>query len=558
VEDSLEDTELLLRELRRGGYDPQYERADTAEAVSAAIGRQSWDIVFGDFSMPHFSGTAALKLIREAGLDIPFIFVSGTIGEDTAVAAMKAGAQDYIMKGNLKRLIPAVQRELREAKLRQERKQAEEMIEHMAYYSPVTGLANRNRLMDRLPEAIRANEGGEHPAALILMDLDHFKEVNDTLGHRLGDRLLYEVGQKLKNALYDTDLVAHLGGDEFAVLLPRLAHAGDIEITIRKLQEALRSPFLISGIPIIVEASIGVALYPTHGPDAETLFQKADIAMYVAKRSGLGYALYAPEQDRHSPQKLALMAELRQAIEQGELILHYQPTVRLKTRRVNGVEALVRWNHRQRGMIPPDQFIGPAEQTGLIQPLTHWVLRTAMQQCSGWRKAGLGITVAVNLSPRNLLDPRLPETLEELLHSAGITPDLIRFEITESAIMTEPDRTQEILVKLREMGIRFSIDDFGVGYSSLNYLRKLPVDRIKVDRSFVTHMTQNEGDEKIVRSTTDLAHNLGLEVVAEGVETQPILDRLESMGCDEAQGYYISKPLPADDLIRWLRGSPWA
>jgi len=437
------------------------------------------------------------------------------------------------------------------------RKQAEETIQHMAYFDTLTELPNRNGLYDRLLDAIRTNPGKGHPMGLILMDLDRFKEVNDTLGHDCGDGLLKEVGRRLKEALYERDTVARLGGDEFAVWLPRIADSKHIDGVVEKIRAALQSPFVIENIPVMVEASIGVALYPEHGADAETLFRRADVAMYQAKRSGMGHVVYSQKEDPYNPVRLALMGSLGHAIEQDELLLNYQPKIDLKSRRIIGVEGLVRWKHPQRGMIPPDQFVGPAEQTGLIHPLTQWVMAAGMRQCKAWRKSGATLTVSVNLSARNLLDDKLPAQIAGLLRANGISADWMTFEITESAIMVDPAHALDILNKLHEMGIRFSIDDFGTGYSSLGYIRKLPVSEIKVDKSFVIHMTENEGDAKIVRSTIDLAHNLGLEVVAEGVETQKVLDRLTEMGCDAAQGYYMSKPLPADELTHWLKHSPW-
>ena len=679
VEDSQEDAELLAEELRRGGYDPTYERVQTAEAMTAALAKQAWDIVIADYSMPHFSAPAALKLLQKSGLDLPFIIVSGSIGEDIAIAAMRAGAHDYMMKGELKRLTPGIERELREATVRREhkrvvmerehllhvlesslneiyvfdaetlrfeyvnrgaqrnlgysfeqlrgmtpldikpkftealfretigpllqrskethvfdtvhrradgslypvevhlqlvehggrrvflavilditaRKQAEDFMQHIAFYDTLTELPNRSLLYDRLLDSIRRDDGKGRPMALLLMDLDRFKEVNNTLGHDCGDRLLQEVGRRLKGALFEGDVVARLGGDEFAVWLPKIADSKHIEWVIQKILESLTPPFMLENIPIVVEASIGVALYPDHGSDAETLFRRADVAMYQAKKSGIGYAVYSRDQDQYNPVRLALMGELRHAIEHDEMLLYYQPTIRLKDRMVAGVEALVRWKHPNRGMIPPDQFIGPAEQTGLIYPLTHWVLQTAMRQCGVWWRAGVEMPVSVNLSARNLSDAKLPGQVADLLRATGVSPDWMTFEITESAIMADPSRALEILTTIHETGVRLSIDDFGTGYSSLSYLRKLPVDRLKVDKSFVIHMTENEGDAKIVRSTIDLAHNLDLEVVAEGVETQEVLDRLTEMGCDAAQGYYMSKPIPANELTHWLKHSPW-
>lgn len=810
VENSEGDTASLLCELRRGGYEVTHERVETPEAFEAALERRSWDIVLAGYSMPYFSGTAALAFLRKKGSDLPFIFVSGTQGEEVAVEAIKAGASDYIMKSNLKRLVPVVERELRERMLRREREQAdhrlrqseerfrqlaeninevfwmsrpdlseilyispgyekiwgssceslyqrptawleaihpedrekversvrrrpalgtyeeeyriirpdgsvrwirdrafpiidakgevfritgiaeditlrrqaeaalrkseeqyrilaesaqdaiflldprgylqyvnsfaawqlgyspkeivgkrhdelfppaiaeiqkhnirkiletaepiyteeelvfreskvwmsirmvplkneagevdgilgiardigerkktEEIIHRIAFYDATTGLPNRNKLYDLLLDLSGRDAGRNLRMALLLMDLDRFQEINDTLGHHRGDLLLQQLGERLKKIIFDIDIVARLGGDEFAVLLTKLKNHDDIRLVIEKITRGLEAPFVIEGIPIAVEASIGIALYPDHGTDPDTLIRRADVAMYAAKKSGSGHLFYAPELDKYSSQRLALMAELRQALDQNQLLLHYQPKISLKSRKVVGVEALVRWQHPLRGMISPDQFIGPAEQSGLIHSLTRWVLQTAVGQCALWRQAGFEATISVNLSARNLLDPKLPEMVAGLLQGGGVEPGRIEFEITESAIMTDPVHARQVLMKLHKMGTRFAIDDFGMGYSSLSYLRELPVDAIKIDKSFVIQMVRNKGDMAIVRSTIELAHNLDLEVVAEGVETREILDRLEEISCDTAQGYFISRPIPAESLTRWLSDAPY-
>lgn len=438
-----------------------------------------------------------------------------------------------------------------------ERKRSDALIKQMAFFDTLTALPNRNNLHDCLRAAIRDAAPRRMPLALLLMDLNHFKEINDTLGHHRGDIVLGEVGKRIRGALFGPDIVARLGGDEFAVLLPRLGKAEDVDIVVRKIQDALYPPIMIEDVPIAVEAGIGVAIYPEHGEDPDSLLQRADVAMYVAKKTGSSYVVYNPSCDKHSPSRLALMAELRQAIEQNHLVLHYQPKVDLKRGRIAAAEALVRWMHPQRGMIPPDLFIGTAEQSGLIHPLSRRVLQMAMQQCRAWQREGLKIPLAVNLSPRNLFDQKLPDQIIQLLQEHGVPPDWLILEITEGAIMADPVRALEILLKLHEAGIQISIDDFGIGYSSLSYLRKLPVSRLKVDKSFVMQMMQNEGDAVIVRSVIDLGHNLGLEVVAEGVENKEIYDRLVELGCDIAQGYYLSKPAAIADFNRWLHESPW-
>jgi len=557
VEDSEADALLLLDELRHGGYELMYERVDTAEALKAALDCQTWDIIFTDHSMPDFSGTDALRALQEKGLDLPFVFVSGTIGEDIAVAAMKMGAHDYILKGNLKRLIPTVERELREAEERRERKRAEEAIQRMAYHDLLTGLPNRTLLYDYLRQALLAGKRENHPAALLLMDLDRFKEINNTLGHPRGDLLLKQVGSRLQKTLFEPDIVARLGGDEFAILLPKLAAAEHISVVIRKVQKALETPFAIEGVPITVEASIGISLYPEHGENADVIFQRADVAMYAAKRTSSGYAIYGPEQDQHSPRRLALIGELRHAIEQNQLLVYYQPKVNLKTNRVIGVEALARWQHPQHGLIFPNEFIGLAESTGLIKPLTMNVLKAVLQQYNKWHNAGLNFIVSVNLSVQNLQDPKFPDHVADLLRTCDVAPDRLELEITESTIMVDPTRAMEILTRLSSMGVRFSIDDFGAGYSSLAYLKQLPVQEIKIDKSFVMDMEKNEENTVIVISIINLAHNLDRKVVAEGVESQEMWDRLAAFGCDAAQGYYISKPLPAAELTRWMQEWAW-
>jgi diguanylate cyclase (GGDEF)-like protein len=553
VEDSEDDAQLLVRELHRGGYEPVFARVDTPEAMSSELARRSWDIVFADFTMPRFGAFDALALLHKSGLDLPFIIVSGTIGEDRAVTAMKAGAHDYILKGNLKRLVPAVERELREAKFRRERRRAEKTIRRLAYFDPLTDLPNRIRFREEAQHAVETALRENRPVALLLMDLDHFKDVNDTLGHRYGDYLLQQVGSRLRSALFEPDVVARLGGDEFGILLPQLSGVDDVILVIRKLLGILEAPFMIEEVPVAVEASIGVALAPEHTNDADGLLQRAEVAMYLAKHTGSSYAIYSREHDPHSPRRLALLAELRQAIETEQLFLQYQPKACLKTGGVVGAEALLRWRHPKNGVIPPDDFIWLAENTGLIKPLTHWVLVTALRQypALAGQLPGKAVRVAVNLSVRSLHDPHLPGQVAELLKEAGVAPGSLELEITESAIMVDPLRAMETLKALNRMGVFLSIDDFGTGFSSMEYIQKLPVTEIKIDKSFVIDMATNDNDAMIVRSIIELGHNLGLKVVAEGVENQTVLQRLTALGCDYAQGFYIGRPSAIEQFKAW-------
>lgn len=554
VEDSPDDTALLVHELERH-YAMTYERVETAEELTAALDREPWDIVFADYSMPQFNGVTALNLVREKGHEMPFIFVSGTIGEDRAVEAMKAGAQDYLVKGNLKRLLPAVQRELRDADVRLAQQRAEAMIQHMAFYDGLTDLPNRNMLSDRLLNAIRRCEGEGGALALFLMDLDRFREINETLGHARGDLLLRQVGERLQATLAEPAVIARLGGDEFGVLLPRVPRQ-DVTLAAGTILMALETPFVIEGLPIAAEASIGIALYPDHGTTPDSLLQRADVAMYAAKKAG-GCALYDPDHDQHSPRRLAILGELRQAIERDELLLYYQPKVDCATRRMSGAESLLRWHHPVYGAIMPDEFIGPAEQTGLIRPLTRWVLNRALGQWQAWNRTGIRVAIAVNLSARNLHDPELVDHVTRSLKRHGVAPRYLTLEITEGALMEDPRRAKAILTRLRDVGVRLSVDDFGTGYSSLSYLRQFPVHEIKIDKSFILNLAKDQTGEAIVHAIIDLGKRLGLHVVAEGVEDEAAWSWLARVGCHGAQGYYLSKALPADAFIRWARESPW-
>ena len=425
--------------------------------------------------------------------------------------------------------------------------------EHQALHDGLTGLPNRILFQDRLEQAIKKaqREGGSF--GIILMDLDRFKEVNDTLGHNVGDLLLQEVGRRLKETIRDSDTVARLGGDEYVIILESLSELY-IQQVAEKILKALDRPFLLNGEAVDISASLGIARFPDHGNDAVTITQRADVAMYAAKHDLSGFAVYAEAQERSSRADLTLKSELRQAIEKDELVLYYQPKIDHGTSRVMGVEALVRWQHPKRGLLPPDLFIPAAEQTGLIGPLTRWVLAKALIQCADLHQAGVFISVAVNLSARNLHDKQLPAEIANLLASANIEPSYLVLEITESAVMADPAFALEILNQLDKMGVTLAIDDFGTGYSSLAYLSKLPVDEIKIDKSFVLDMMNDKQDSVIVKSTIELGHNLGLKVVAEGVETQEVWNTLTNWGCDAAQGYYMSKPLPADELMQWLAG----
>ena len=431
---------------------------------------------------------------------------------------------------------------------------------HQALHDVLTGLPNRALFHDRVDRALQnALRDGSHPVVMLL-DLDRFKEINDALGHHNGDELLRLVGPRIARVLRSSDTVARLGGDEFAVLLPTAPDAEAGAEVGEKILVALAEPFTVQGVELEVGASIGVACFPQHGEDVETLVQRADVAMYLAKGTRSGSELYVAERDA-VPDALAVVGDLRRGLDDGELALVYQPKVNLLTGEVRGVEALVRWMHPDRGLVLPASFVGHAEHTGLIRPLTMHVLEGALAQVGDWRRSGLDLSVAVNLSVRNLLDRSLPDDVAALLERWDVPATALELELTESTIMADPARAREILEALHDLGVGLSIDDFGTGYSSLGKLKQLPVDEIKIDRSFVTGMARDRSDATIVRSTIDLARNLGLRVVAEGIEDMEVRNELAELGCDLGQGYLFSEPLSGDALHGWAlahRGEPLA
>lgn len=432
-----------------------------------------------------------------------------------------------------------------------------QQFEQAAFLDPTTQLPNRPAFLLAIERAIHGVENeSAGPLALLILDLDGFKAVNDSLGLAAGDALLRQVGERLTGKLRAIDVVARIGGDEFALLLPQ-ADSRQATTAARLLLQAMRQPFVIDGQQLDLGASIGIALYPDHGVDPYMLVQRADIALHTAKVGIAGYTLYDPSLDSDSADRLILLSDLRRAIEQEQFELHYQPKVDLISRRVMGVEALIRWRHPREGVMLPGRFIPLLEQTGLIRSLMPWLANEAMRFARCLQELGHPLTVSINLSVRNLLDPQLADTLAEPLAAHHLDPALIELEITESAVMDEPERACLMLERLSQMGFRLAIDDFGTGYSSFSYLKRMPVNTIKIDKSFVLGMLSDSNDTAIVRTSVELAHHLGLEIVAEGVETAELLESLTGIACDSAQGYFLSRPLTSDALIDWVRHSSW-
>ena len=433
----------------------------------------------------------------------------------------------------------------------------ESRIMDLAYRDGLTQLPNRALYNDRLDAALAIAAPRGMPVAVLLMDLDHFKDVNDTLGHPIGDLILRAVSSRLELLLKrPTDTVARLGGDEFAILLPG-DDAVKAERVAKTILHALEMPMTPEGHVVDVRASIGVAVFPEHGSERSTLLRHADAAMYAAKRKNLGIALWDDRYDQHSKERLSLMSGLRKAVDEDELVLFYQPKVALRATSELHAEALVRWRHPTRGLVAPVEFIAFAEQTGYIRAITQWVMAHAIAQCAAWRSDDLPMNVSINISARDLVDLELPERFEAMLRKHGCAAQWITLEITESAILDDPDHAIDNLRRLQALGCRLAIDDYGTGYSSLAYLRRLPVHELKIDKTFILGMARDSSDAVIVRSTIDLAHHMNLLVVAEGVEDEATVERLRGLSCDMVQGYLLSRPLAAEDVVAWMRGSVW-
>jgi diguanylate cyclase (GGDEF)-like protein len=524
-----------------------------AEEASEAHSLQPFPFLIVDAQLPGTDGLEFCRQLRAGagGEDALIVMLTAKRTPDELERVLSAGANDYVTTpldigllqvrlGIAERLVAEIER----------RKAAEEALQHQSFHDALTGLPNRTLLHDRLRQAILKAQRTYEPLALLVMDIDRFADINDTLGHHFGDVVLQHFGQRLLETMRTSDSVARLGGDEFAILAQAADDEGALRLAKRVL-DAMEQPFVLDGINLDVEASIGIALYPFHGADANTLIQRADVAMYNAKQARSGYSFYTSDRDEHSSAKLALMGDLRRAIERDELVLFYQPKIRTRDGAVVGAEALVRWQHPVQGLLFPDRFVPLAEQSGLIRALTLWVINEALRQSKIWQDMGLNISVAVNLSARNLQDPSLPSEVYNALRTHAVDPKLLELEITESAVMDDPEYALNIVTQLAALGTSLSIDDFGTGYSSLAYLKRLPVHYIKVDKSFVMDMLTNDNDATIVRSIINLSHDLGLKTVAEGVETREIFERLAQLECDLAQGYYMSKPIPAAAFERW-------
>ena len=546
IEDNEGDSRLL-QELLFDAHPGRYEisSAFTLQEGLTYLNSGEFDAVLTDLDLPDSDKTNTVTYIQNKNPVVPVIVLSGCESEKIAREIVQMGAQDYLIKGQGDGYLIS-----RAIEYSIERKRNEQGLHNLAHYDHLTGLANRLLFRERLDRALIRADRHKTIVALFVIDLDRFKQINDTLGHHFGDKVLIEISARLQALLRKSDTVARLGGDEFAILLPKTSQY-QIKYVAEKITESIEQQIQLGAHKFYVSSSLGIAMYPNDGEDYQTLIQRADVAMYISKRSSLNFAFYEQSQDTHSVEKLALISDLHKAIESDELELFYQPKLDLVAQSASSAEALLRWRHPERGFISPEEIIEIAERTGIIKPLTCFVINKALQQSAQWSSVGIEVIISVNLSVWNLQDRSFIGQVQQALQKWQVDCEKVTFEITESAMMADPERALATLCALDDMGIGLSIDDFGTGFSSLSYLKKLPVDELKIDKSFVMNMIEDKDDATIVHSTIELAHNLHLKVVAEGVETQQILTRLTELGCDWIQGYYLSRPMPVADFTQW-------
>lgn len=545
VEDVEDDALLLVNALRRSGFAPEYRRVDNYDDLIRSLD-EHWDIVFSDYTMPGFNGKDALEIVRHRNSDLPFIFVSGTIGEDRAVEAVKSGAQDYIIKGHYKRLPIAVNHALKEARMRREHRLAQEKIDQLINIDMLTGTASRSYFLETLVASLQRMRDGGGKLALFLINIDNFRGINDGMGMKGGDALIIELAGRLESAVSPDDLVARLYADQFAVLVPDLD-----TVAVPRIVDALTAcfarPFAVNRYRKQVTGSLGYCIFPDDGDDPQVLITNATLAQVRAKRIQGSAAIRYSVDERHEFEKrVFLEMELERGIQRGEFILHYQPQVDMQTGRILGAESLVRWNHPEKGFMGPVEFIPVAEETGLILPLGSEICRLACRQLAAWVNEGLPpMRIAVNISGQQFQHEGFVNSLQETLEQCAIDPAWIELEITETALLNDPELVLVAMSRLSALGFSIALDDFGTGYSSLSYLDRFPIDVLKIDRSFTANLPGDGRKAAIVHAIIAMAEKLGVRVVAEGIETAAQMAFLRDSGCDLAQGYYIQRPVEA-------------
>jgi diguanylate cyclase (GGDEF)-like protein len=550
VEDNLIDAQLIRRLLRR--VTASYYRITHVRTLNDAVlstDEMTPDVILADLNLPDSRGTQTVASLQTSYPDIPLVIVSSWEDEAISLRSVKAGAQDYLVKGhidgaNLHRVI----------RYAVERKRTELELVRLAHYDQLTSLPNRTLLRERVEHALaRAMRSGTGVATLVL-DMDRFKEINDMLGHDVGDKLLVEVAQRIRAAVRDQDTVARLGGDEFAVVLEGVSEAKEVLPVIERIIDSLADLTSVRGHEVNSSTSVGIAMYPENGNNLSELLRAADLAMYQAKSSGRGrYQFFADAMQEEAQTRHALEWSLRRGVERGEFQLVYQPQICLRTGGILGVEALLRWMHPARGLLTPYHFINGLEEFGLINEVGEWVIQTACEQVRRWHLMDFEpMRIGVNVSAQQLEDPMLIDKIRAALSDTGLPPEFLELELTESSLMTDPAQAGALLREIRDVGVRIAIDDFGTGYSSLTYLHDFPLNALKIDRNFVQSVEANERGGPIANMIVGLGKNLGLDVIAEGVETEGQLEYLRRQGCDVAQGYLYARPESPDDLTPWL------
>ena len=545
IDDSDDDAALVVRELSRAGYSVAAQRVDTPEDLTTALTSARWDLAIADYSMPQFNGLAALTLLREHSPGLPLIFVSGTIAEDDVAKAMRIGAQDYIPKGDLARLVPTVDRQLQESAARIAHPHVATQLVHLAYRDSLTDLPNRMLLHDRLRQAILDSHRSHKPLAVMALELAAPDAIVEAHGRHAGDRVVLELATRLRARLREVDTVARLGANQFAVMLPGTNAAG-AERAAQKLLPELRRAVVVDGDQIGIDGSVGIVSVPEHGSNPDELLQRAELALRTAQRLQTGSAVFAASRDRDGRERLFQIAELREGVELGQFVFEYQPIVHLETGRVLAVEALARWNHPRRGRLLPAEFIELAETTWLIEPLTMVLIERAITEWAIMDRS-TWTPVAVNLSSKCLRDQNLPDLIAALLRLHAAPASALTLELVDDELALESPRSEAMLTRLYRMGVRLAIDDFKG--DSPGYLRSLPIERLKLGRSFVAGVRQADAS---MGAMIELAHNRGLVVVAEGVESAAERDQLRALGCDAAQGYHIAAPAGAIEMRRWV------